>query len=73
MLTGPKLTLGLGCESSDGSHGRNTLTTLSDDPRTLSYEAVIFFYPLVMMDVTRLQSVNRTGLGSGPAAVHKTR
>ena len=55
------------------AHGRNTLTTLSDDPRTLSYEAVIFFYPLVMMDVTRLQSVNRTGLGSGPAAVRKTR
>ncbi len=42
------------------------MTTLSDDLRTLSYEAVIFFYPLVMMDVTRLQSINRTGLGSGP-------
>lgn len=42
------------------------MSTLSADLRTLSYEAFIYFYPLVTMDVTRLQSINRTGLGAGP-------
>jgi len=41
------------------------MSTLSADLRTLSYEAFIYFYPLVTMDVTRLQSINRT---SGPLA-----
>lgn len=36
------------------------------DLRTLSYEAAIYFYPLVTMDITRLQTINRTGPGSGP-------
>lgn len=35
-----------------------TVSTLSDDLRTLSYEAALYFYPLVMMDVTRRQSIN---------------
>ena len=34
------------------------MSTLSDDVRTLSYEAALYFYPLVMMDVTRRQSIN---------------
>ena len=37
--------------------------------RTLSYEAALYFYPLVMMDVTRLQSINTpagTKAGFGP-------
>jgi hypothetical protein len=34
------------------------VSTLSDDLRTLSYEAALYFYPLVTMDVTRLQSIN---------------
>src|SRR5690242_4083376 len=38
---------------------------LSADLRTLSYEAFIYFYPLVTMDVTRRQSVN-TPEGSRP-------
>lgn len=42
------------------------MSTLSDDLRTLSREAVTYLYPLVMMDVTRLQSVNGTGPASGP-------
>ncbi len=41
--------------------------TLSDDLRTLSREAFIYFYPLVMMDVTRLQAVNSPA-GSRPGA-----
>ncbi|CAN5559368.1 DUF1254 domain-containing protein [soil metagenome] len=43
--------------------------TLSDDLRTLSHEAFVYFYPLVTMDVTRLQAVNSpagTTPGSGP-------
>lgn len=42
------------------------MTTLSDDLRTLSYEAFVYFYPLVTMDITRLQTINRTGVGAGP-------
>jgi len=42
------------------------MTTLSDDLRTLSYEAFIYLYPLVTMDITRQQTVNRTGIGAGP-------
>lgn len=34
------------------------MTTLSDDLRTLSREAYVYFYPLVTMDVTRRQSLN---------------
>jgi hypothetical protein len=34
------------------------VSILSDDVRTLSYEAALYFYPLVMMDVTRRQSIN---------------
>ena len=42
---------------------------LSDDLRTLSYEAFVYFYPLVTMDVTRRQALNSppgTKPGSGP-------
>jgi hypothetical protein len=45
------------------------VSTLSDDLRTLSYEAALYFYPLVTMDVTRLQIINTpagTKLGFGP-------
>ena len=45
------------------------MSTLSDGVRTLSYEAALYFYPLVMMDVTRLQSINTpagTKEGFGP-------
>ena len=45
------------------------MSTLSDDLRTLSHEAALYFYPLVMMDVTRLQSINTpagTKEGFGP-------
>lgn len=41
------------------------MTTLSDDLRTLSYEAFVYFYPLVTMDVTRLQAFN-SAPGSKP-------
>jgi hypothetical protein len=34
------------------------MSTLSDDLHTLSYEAALYFYPLVTMDVTRLQTIN---------------
>ncbi len=53
------------------------MSVLSDDLRTLSYEACIYFYPLVLMDVTRRQSVNSaaaTTLGAGqPNAFHHVR
>ncbi|CAM4220961.1 hypothetical protein MB901379_02403 [Mycobacterium basiliense] len=44
------------------------MSTLSDDLRTLSNEAFIYFYPLVTMDVTRLQALSpvpdaRPGVG----------
>ncbi|WP_179468765.1 DUF1254 domain-containing protein [Mycolicibacterium vinylchloridicum] len=42
------------------------MSTLSSDLRTLSYEAFIYFYPLVTMDITRLQAINGTGIGAGP-------
>lgn len=45
------------------------MSTLSDDLRTLAYEAFVYLYPLVTMDVTRLQVRNMpegTGPGSGP-------
>jgi len=45
------------------------VSTLSDDLRTLAYEAFVYLYPLVTMDVTRLQVRNMpegTGPGSGP-------
>ncbi len=45
------------------------MSTLSDDLRTLSYEAALYFYPLVIMDVTRLQAINTpagTKEGFGP-------
>jgi hypothetical protein len=34
------------------------MSTLSDDPRSLSYEAYSYLYPLVTMEVTRRQAVN---------------
>ena len=43
------------------------MTTLSDDLRTLSYEAFVYFYPMVTMDVTRLQAVN-SPIGSTPGS-----
>ena len=45
------------------------MSTLSADLRTLSREAFVYFYPLVTMDVTRLQAINSpigTTPGSGP-------
>lgn len=45
------------------------MSRLSDDLKTLSYEAFIYFYPAITMDVTRLQAVNSpagTTPGSGP-------
>jgi hypothetical protein len=45
----------------------NAVSTLSSDLRTLSHEAFIYFYPLVMMDVTRLQLMN-TPVGTKPGA-----
>ena len=39
------------------THGVTYVSTLSDDLRTLSYEAALYFYPLVM-DVTRRQAIN---------------
>lgn len=35
-----------------------SVTTLSSDLRTLSHEGFIYFYPLVTMDVSRLQAIN---------------
>jgi hypothetical protein len=34
------------------------MTSLSDDLQTLSYEATTYFFPLVLMDITRRQSLN---------------
>ena len=53
------------------------MSTLSDDLRTLSYEAALYFYPLVTMDITRLQSINtpagtKAGFG-GPNEFHHLR
>ena len=45
------------------------MSTLSDDLRTLSYEATLYFHPLVTMDFTRLQAINSapgTNPGTGP-------
>jgi len=45
------------------------VSTLSDDLGTLSYEAALYFYPLVTMDITRLQAINApagTKPGFGP-------
>jgi hypothetical protein len=41
------------------------VSKLSDDLYTLSYEAAVYFYPLVLMDITRLQALN-TPVGSKP-------
>jgi hypothetical protein len=43
------------------------MSVLSGDLRTLSYEAAQYFYPLVLMDVTRLQALNKPA-GSSPIA-----
>ncbi len=43
------------------------MSKLSDDLRTLSYEAALYFYPLVLMDISRLQALNAAP-GSGPMA-----
>ena len=45
------------------------MSILSGDPRSLSYDAYIYLYPLVMMEVSRRQSVNveaDTKPGFGP-------
>jgi hypothetical protein len=44
------------------------VSTLSDDLRTLSYEAFVYFYPMVTMDVTRMQALNMPAgrPGAGP-------
>jgi hypothetical protein len=39
---------------------------LSADLRTLSYEAFIYFYPLVTLDATRLQLINRPAPDGAP-------
>ena len=46
------------------------MSTLSSDLRTLSYEAYVYLYPLVAMDITRLQGLNveaNAKPGYGPA------
>ncbi|MET0672105.1 MAG: DUF1254 domain-containing protein [Microbacterium pygmaeum] len=46
------------------------MSTLSSDIKTLAHEAWTYLYPLVTMEVTRLQSTNvteRSGAMSGPA------
>lgn len=52
------------------------MSMLSDDLRTLSYEAAVYLYPLVIMDVTRLHTINsptdRPGSGP-PNAFHHIR
>ena len=35
------------------------MSTLSNDPRTLSHEAYVYLYPLVTMEITRRQSINK--------------
>jgi hypothetical protein len=45
------------------------VSVLWDDLRTLSYEAALYFYPLVVMDITRMQALNATAgssLVAGP-------
>jgi hypothetical protein len=42
------------------------VSILSDDLRTLSYEAALYFYPLVLMDVTRMQALNGSSSMAGP-------
>ena len=44
------------------------MSTLSDDLETLSREAAIYLYPLVLMDITRLQAINTPAdkPGQGP-------
>jgi hypothetical protein len=53
------------------------VSTLSDDLRTLSHEAALYFYPLVLMDITRRQIINTpagTKPGRGPSnAFHHMR
>lgn len=43
------------------------MSVLSDDLGTLSYEAALYFYPLVLMDISRLQALNAAA-GSSPVA-----
>ena len=46
------------------------MSTLSIDPKTLAEEAYLYLYPLVLMDVTRQQSINTAPdrvFGRGPA------
>jgi hypothetical protein len=53
------------------------MSVLSGDLRMLSYEAAVYLYPLVLMDVTRLQAVNvpagSNGLGGPPNEFHHIR
>lgn len=53
------------------------MSTLSSDPRSLSYEAYVYLYPLVTMEVTRRQAINvepgsRPGFGP-PNELHHIR
>lgn len=43
------------------------MTTLSNDLRTLSREAFVYFYPIVSMDITRRQAIN-SPVGSTPGS-----
>jgi hypothetical protein len=52
------------------------VSVLSDDLRTLSYEAALYFYPLVLMDITRLQALNAPAdspFGGTPNQFHHVR
>lgn len=52
------------------------MSVLSDDLHTLSYEAALYFYPLVLMDITRLQALNAPAaspVGGAPNQFHHLR
>ncbi len=53
------------------------MSVLSDDLRTLSCEAALYFYPLVLMDITRLQALStpagRNPIGGQPNQFHHIR
>ncbi len=68
-LTGVGFGLALSKRPQRQRQTETPVSTLSDDLRTLSYEAALYFYPLVTMDITRLQSINTpagTKAGFGP-------
>ncbi len=53
------------------------MSVLSGDLRTLSCEATLYFYPLALMDITRLQALNtptsRNPIGGQPNQFHHVR